>query len=152
MIDYLSRPKMTERQKHRKIRRQKEEKAEKFERLNCISANSNDISISLNHIFLLMRPMKSFLSLQCIVAWSLSDSISCSKVQSSIGHFVWCFDKIDKWNWTKMNLYETKMTKRLDWWRWFTFNGDSKMNCNKCSHQLNYIWRSNIKYTSQQIE
>ena len=63
MIDYLSRPKMTERQKHRKIRRQKEEKAEKFERLNCISANSNDISISLNHIFLLMRPIKSFFSL-----------------------------------------------------------------------------------------
>ena len=36
--------------KDKNMKRQKDEKTEKFERLNCISANSNDLSISLHNI------------------------------------------------------------------------------------------------------
>ena len=47
-----------ENKKRQNMKRQKDEKTEKFERLNCISANSNDRSSSLNHIFLKWRLMK----------------------------------------------------------------------------------------------
>jgi len=38
--------------KDKNMKRQKDEKTEKFERLNCISANSNDITISLHNILI----------------------------------------------------------------------------------------------------